>query len=123
MHHVSPVLMGGREDASTDGYIDSSDGTNSSTASSPHPCEKGDELFESGIIRLAEELPVAPAVANKALAFVEAEPGRKSYSILEYITKGKEKVCNESEEKKKRSYNSGPRSPLMSNPNFPDPIP
>ncbi|CAN6914348.1 unnamed protein product, partial [Brassica oleracea] len=107
----------------TDGYIDSSDGTNSSTASSPHPCEKGDELFESGIIRLAEELPVAPAVANKVLAIVEAEPGRKSYSILEYITKGKEKVCNESEEKKKRSYNSGPRGPLMSNPNFPDPIP
>ncbi|KAF3546331.1 hypothetical protein DY000_02003049 [Brassica cretica] len=85
----------------TDGYIDSSDGTNSSTASSPHPCEKGDELFESGIIRLAEELPVAPAVANKALAIVEAEPGRKSYSILEYITRGKRKCAMKA--KKRRS--------------------
>lgn len=66
----------------TDGYIDSSDGTNSSTASSPHPCEKGDELFESGIIRLAEELPVAPAVANKALAFGKFVSSMFGWSVM-----------------------------------------
>lgn len=43
--------------------------------------------------------------------------------MLEYLTKGKEKVCNEKEGRKKRKYESGHRSPLMTNPNFPDPIP
>lgn len=66
----------------TDGYIDSSDGTNSSTASSPHPCEKGDELFEIGIIRLAEELPVAPAVANKALAIGKFVSSMFGWSVM-----------------------------------------
>ncbi|WZZ26559.1 hypothetical protein YC2023_009960 [Brassica napus] len=49
--------------------------------------------------------------------------GEEASSILEYIIKDKEKVCNENEGNKKRSYTSGRRSPLMSNPNFPDPIP
>lgn len=31
-------------------------------------------------------------------------------------------MCNENEGKKKRRYESGHRSPLMTNPNFPDPI-
>ncbi|KAL0664994.1 hypothetical protein Bca4012_101832 [Brassica carinata] len=49
--------------------------------------------------------------------------GEEASSILEYIIKDKEKVCNENEGNKKRSYTSGRHSPLMSNPNFPDPIP
>lgn len=49
--------------------------------------------------------------------------GEEVSSILEYITKDKEKVCNENEGNKKRSYTSRRHSPLMSNPNFPDPIP
>lgn len=31
-------------------------------------------------------------------------------------------MCNENEGKKERSYTSGHRSPLMSNPNFSNPI-
>lgn len=54
---------------------------------------------------------------------VEPQPARRASSILEYITKDKEKVCYDNEGNKKRSYTSGRRSPLMSNPNFPDPIP
>ncbi|KAJ0255795.1 hypothetical protein HA466_0088470 [Hirschfeldia incana] len=106
-----------------EGYIVSSDGTDSSTDSSPGPAEKGDELFETGIISLAEEIPVVPGVTKKALAIVEPQAARKASTILEYLTKGKEKVCNEKEGKRKRSYQSGHRSPLMANPNFPDPIP
>ncbi|KAL0784417.1 hypothetical protein Bca101_000662 [Brassica carinata] len=49
--------------------------------------------------------------------------GEEVSSILEYITKDKEKVCNENEGNKKRSYTSRRHSPLMSNPNFPDSIP
>lgn len=54
-----------------EGYKVSSDGTYSSTDSSPEPGEKDAELFESGIISLAEELPVVTEVTNKALAIGE----------------------------------------------------
>ncbi|KAL0722112.1 hypothetical protein Bca4012_036711 [Brassica carinata] len=106
-----------------DGYIVSSDGTDSSTDSSPEAGEKDGELFESGIISLAEEQLVVLEVTNKALAIGEPQPARKTSTILEYLTKRKEKVCNEKEDKMKRSYQSGHRSPLMAKPNSPDPIP
>lgn len=43
--------------------------------------------------------------------------------MLEYISKGKGRVGDEEEREKKRKNESGRVSPLMSNPNFPDPIP
>ncbi|KAJ4876661.1 B2-adapt-app_C domain-containing protein [Raphanus sativus] len=118
--------------------IGNTDVTDSSTDSSADP-------VESGIIRLPEELHVAPAVAKKAISIgsedetgdlsvapavpnmaisiVEPQTARKGCLMLEYLTKRKEKVCNEKEGRKKRKYESGHRSPLMTNPNFPDPIP
>ncbi|CAN6838040.1 unnamed protein product, partial [Brassica oleracea] len=95
--------------------------SNSSTDSSHDPVARDADLFENGIIRLAEEQHVMPAVPSKALA--PAPTGEKGIFNLEYITKGKDKVCNVNEGKKKRSYTSGHRSLLTSNLKFPDHVP
>ncbi|KAH0897865.1 LOW QUALITY PROTEIN: hypothetical protein HID58_047433 [Brassica napus] len=85
-----------------------------STDSSPGPVDPVPALYEGGIIRLTYGAELSPTVPNKMLI---------KYSGTTCNEEGKPKVCKEDEDDRKRSYASGRLSPLMSNPNFPDPIP
>ncbi|KAF3551705.1 hypothetical protein DY000_02004764 [Brassica cretica] len=101
------AIMGSQRGPSMETIGDSE----STTDSSPGPVDPVPTLYGGGIIRLRDGPESSPTIPNKALSIVEPQATKKASPLLEYLSKGKENVCNEDEGEKKRRYASGRLSP------------